>query len=199
MQEQDAFVSTFAFLEASKENKIGEIIEKYQDMVFNLSLGYLRSREEAEEVTQDVFVEVYHSLENFRSESSLQTWIYRITANKCLDRIRYYKRKKRFAVFTSLFGEKSGEELYPTHSFEHPGIRIENKELGKTLFQAISELPGRQQTAFLLSHVEHLKTREIAEIMESTEKTAESLIYRAKENLKIKLKNVYEGRVKTKK
>jgi RNA polymerase sigma-70 factor (ECF subfamily) len=77
--------------------ELEHIYFQYNKRVYNTVLSYVQNIEDAEEITQDVFLEVYRSSENFKGESSLSTWIYRIAINKCLDFIKYKNRKKRFA------------------------------------------------------------------------------------------------------
>jgi RNA polymerase sigma-70 factor (ECF subfamily) len=150
--------------------------------VYNLALSYLHNAEDAEEVTQDVFIKIFESLHKFEDKSTIKTWIYRITINHSLDFLRKKKSKKRFFIF----GKKSENELeIRNHSdFEHPGILLENKEDAKILFTAIGTLPENQQTAFILSKVDGLKNQEIAEIMQLSISSIESLVFRARNNLK---------------
>ncbi len=150
-------------------------------MVYNLSINYLQNHEDAQEITQDVFVAVYRSMDKFRNESSISTWIYRITINKCLDHIKASKRKKRISFFTSLFGGEISENTFS--AFDHPGILLEQKQAMERLFRCINGLPDKQKTALLLSKTENMSQAEIAEVMGLSVKAVESLIQRAKSNL----------------
>lgn len=158
-------------------------------MVFNLALQYVQNREDAEEITQDVFVAVHQSFSTFKQESSISTWIYRITINKSLDYIKAKKSKKRFAFFTSLFHENSSDLIHEIASFDHPGILLEDKEALKILFTQINELPNNQKTALILHKIEHKSQVEVAEIMGLSTKAIESLMHRAKMNLAKKIKS----------
>lgn len=169
-----------------------QLYELYKDKVYNTCLFYLQHAPEAEEAVQDVFIEVHHSAATFQSRSTVLTWIYRITVNKCLDRIRHRKRQKRFAFVTSLFNPVSGQLMHDPAGFEHPGMLAENKEKGKMLFRAIRELPENQQSAFLLKHLEGCSQKEVAEIMDISEKALESLLQRAKANLRKILGDFYD-------
>ena len=82
---------------------IDELYAKHSGMVYNLALHYVQNSEDAQEITQDVFVAVYQSLEGYQKTSSISTWMYRITINKSLDFLKARQRKKRFAFLTSLF------------------------------------------------------------------------------------------------
>lgn len=161
-------------------------------MVFNLALSYVQNQEDAEEITQDVFVTVHQQLSAFREESSLKTWIYRITINKSLDHLKAKKRKKRFAFISSLFNTETDEIMHDPGHFNHPGVQMENKEALAKLFSHINALPEKQRTALILSKIESKSHKEIADIMDTSPKAVESLVQRAKENLQKKL-NKSEG------
>lgn len=154
-------------------------------MVFNLALNYGQNYEDAQEITQDVFVSVHKSLDKFRHEANVSTWLYRITINRCLDVIKSRKRKKRFGFIISLFDSSENEHI---PHFNHPGILLEHKETLTTLFQYINQLPDNQKTAILLSKTEQKSHAEVAEIMGISPKAAESLLQRAKTNLLAKMK-----------
>ncbi|WP_300565596.1 sigma-70 family RNA polymerase sigma factor [Flavobacterium sp.] len=161
------------------------IYKQYSVLVYNVALNYLQNIEDAEEITQDVFVQISHSLKNFNQKSSLKTWIYRITINKSLDFIKQKNSKKYFFVF----GSKSNNEaeIKNTSNFEHPGVLLESKENSALLFEVINQLPENQKTAFILSKLDGLSNPEIADIMKVSVSSVESLIFRAKTNLKEKL------------
>lgn len=170
----------------SEKNDFHQIYKDHSKMVFNLCLNYLQNTEDAEEATQDIFVKIYEKIDGFRSDSTLKTWIYRITITHCLDLIKAKNRQKRFGFMQSLFG-KSGEEEIPQKNFNHPGVELEDKESLKVLLELIQELPDNQKTALILKSMDGLSGKEIAEIMKITDKAVESLLSRAKQNLKIKL------------
>ena len=168
------------------------IYETYKNKVFNTVISYLQDQEDAEEVTQDVFVEIHRSMPGFKGESSLSTWIYRISVNKSLDFIRSKNRKKRFALLTGLF-HNSGELKHDPPNFYHPGVLLENKEKSAVLFKAIDKLPEAQKTVFILSKVEDLSNAEISLVMKTTVPAIESYLYRARQNLQKELLNFYKG------
>lgn len=139
--------------------------------------------QDAEEVTQDVFLTIYQSIENFRAQSSVTTWIYRITINKSLDAIKAKQRKKRFAFIVSLF-HKDGEQIkYEPVDFQDPYVIIEADENLKQLLKAIHSLPHQQKTAIILHKMEDLSQQETAAILNISPKAVGALIQRAKNNL----------------
>ena len=179
------------FRDMSENNyDFNNIYTKYAVFVYNIALNYLQNTEDAEEITQDVFIQVNQSLKKFEHNSTIKTWIYRITINKCLDFIKFKNSQKRWYVY----GKKSSDEkeILNHSNFDHPGIAIENQENAAILFQTINQLKDNQKTAFLLSKVEELSNAEIAAIMELSISSVESLIFRAKTNLKEKLSNKFE-------
>ncbi|MEO9483677.1 MAG: RNA polymerase sigma factor [Ekhidna sp.] len=173
-----------------------ELYQHFGDRVYNTILSYLKNEEDAQEVLQDVFVTVHHTAGKFQFNSSVSTWIYRIAVNKSLDFIRSKHAKKRQGIFTSIYKKDSGEILYDSPNFEHPGVVLEKKEHAKFLFKAIDALSENQRTAFILTQVEGISQNEVAEIMDLTRKSVESLIQRAKANLRIELKKYYPERGK---
>lgn len=185
------FHSVVKNIAAGDERALEQLYQHFQHRVFNTVISYLQNQEDATEVTQDVFVEVFHSAAGFKGESSVSTWIYRIAVNKCLDRLRYRNRKKRFAFVTSLFSSTTGEVRFDKPDFFHPGVAAENKEKAAILFKAIDALPDQQRTAFLLAFVEDLPRQEVADVMKMNLKAVESLLQRAKGNLRGMLEDFY--------
>ncbi len=176
------------------EPALAELYQLFKSRVFNTALGYLQNAAEAEELTQDVFVKIYHSAAQFEGKSSVSTWIYRITVNLSLDRLKYRKRQKRFGFMVSLFGSDSLVPRLELPQFDHPGVVLENKENARILFHAIQSLPEQQKTAFILSFMEELPRQEVAEVMGISLKAVESLLQRAKANLRQRLDDFFPDR-----
>ncbi len=174
------------------ESAFKMLYSKYVDIVFNTSLNLLQHKQEAEDNTQEVFIEIYKSIGKFKQEASLKTWVYKITLNKCYDHLKKQKSKKRFAFVTSLFNSDN-ELIHDAPHFNHPGIALENKEHAAALFFAIKQIPQNQQTAFTLSKIEGLSNQEIAIIMDNTVPSVESLLFRANKNLKNSLLGYYKN------
>lgn len=166
------------------------VVELYQHMVYNTAISIVQNAEDADDITQEVFVQVYLSINEFKGESKLSTWLYRITISKALDHEKKKKRKKRFGLVQSLFGIQDNE---PVHSaeFNHPGVQLEKKERAAQLFKALHQLPDKQRIAFTLHKLEGQSHQEIAEIMNTSLYAVESLMGRAKINLKKVLYKYY--------
>lgn len=163
-----------------------ELVLRFQDRVFNTALGLLQHSSDAEDIAQEVFIQVYRSIHQFKEESLLSTWIYRITTTKCLDFLRSKKRKKRFGFISSLFGA-GNTPLHEPEEFDHPGVQLDKKEDAALLFKLIDQLPENQRTAFILNKVEELTYREIAAILNTSEPAVDALLQRAKQNLRKKI------------
>lgn len=177
-------------------NCYGILVAQYGPKVLNTAISISQNKTDAEDITQEVFIEIFQSISQFKSHSKLSTWIYKITVNKSLDFLRKKKRKKRMGIFQSLFHSENELAIREIPHFEHPGIQLENKERATTLFQAIDQLPENQKTAYVLSKLENLSYTEIAEVMELSLPAVESLLFRAKQNLQKLLRHYYENNEK---
>ena len=179
-------------LKKNDEIAFGLVVDLFSKKVYNTCIGMLQNLEDAQDVTQEIFITIHLNIKDFKEESSLSTWIYRISVNKCLEFIRKKNRKKRSGIFRSIFSS-DGEKALENHSdFSHPGIQLENKERSIILFKAIGLLPEQQQTAYVLHKVEQVSYNEIAVIMDVSLSAVESLIFRAKQNLKKHLATYYQ-------
>ncbi len=159
------------------------IVETHQEKVRNTCFRFLKNPEDADDVAQEVFIQVYESLEHFSEDAELSTWIYRIAVNKSLDFIRKKKRKKRLAQLTSLFGFNEEKEEIVIPADGNPQQDLEDKERKQILDSAIDELPENQKTVITLSKIEGFSNKEIAKIMELSLSAVEALMHRAKKNL----------------
>jgi RNA polymerase sigma factor, sigma-70 family len=179
-------------LKQGDEAAFKEVVETWQNMVYNTALGILQNAEDAEDVAQEAFVQAYESIKTFKAESKFSTWLYRITISKALDHLRRKKRKKRFAYVQSLSGADT-EAIAEQPDFHHPGVSLDNKERAAVLFKAINQLPENQKVAFTLHKLEGLSYHEIGEVMKTSLSSVESLMHRAKTNLRKWLEKYYEN------
>jgi RNA polymerase sigma-70 factor (ECF subfamily) len=147
-------------------------ISEHQNRVFNAVLNMVQHQQDAEDITQDVFVDVYRKPGSFRGEAAVSTWLYRIAMNKCIDHLRRRQRRRWEA------GEKEATD------FVHPGIVAENREKAIFLYKAMKQLPPKQNEAWVLSEMENLSYKEISEVMKLSVASVESLLFRARQNLR---------------
>lgn len=177
-------------LKQGDETAFKFIVEEYKDLVYNTAIGIVQNEEDAEDVAQEAFMQVYQSIHNFKGESKLSTWLYRITVTKALDHERKKKRKKRSAILKRIFLTEEDNEI-ETPDFNHPGVLLDQKENAAELFRAIRKLPENQKVAFVLNKLEGLSYQEISEVMNTSLSSVESLLHRAKTNLKKNLEDYY--------
>lgn len=163
---------------------IEQFVDAHKSRVYNTVLGMVHNAEDAEELAQDVFIKALQTIETFKGDAKLSTWLYRIAINKSLDHIKKGQRKKRFAFLVSINKESKDNPAPSLPDFVHPGWQLENKELGVQLFKAINQLADKQKTALTLNKIEGLSYEQTAEVMEVTVSSVESLIFRARQNLK---------------
>jgi RNA polymerase sigma factor (sigma-70 family) len=182
-------------LKEGSEEAFRELVESFKDRVYNTCLGFMESKEEAEDVAQEVFMEIFSSIRSFREESQLSTWVYRIAVTKSLEAIRRKRRKKRFAIIERITGTDEPVQSYGDAGEYHPLAQIEHRERANALYAAIEELPDSQRVAFTLHKVEGLSQKEVSEVMDTSIPAVESLIHRAKENLRKRLFVYYQGDV----
>jgi RNA polymerase sigma factor (sigma-70 family) len=174
-----------------------QLVEIYQDRIYNTILAIVRQPEEAEDVAQEVFVQVFRSIERFGGEQNLTAWIYRIATTKALEAYRKRHARKRFSFLTNLFGtgnDEAGlaEKLHPVE-WVHPGVKLEQQERATVLFGAIDKLPDGQKVAFTLHHLEGLSYADIANVMQTSVSAVESLLHRAKQKLRSQLAVFYQN------
>jgi RNA polymerase sigma-70 factor (ECF subfamily) len=165
-------------------------INEHQDRVYNIVLKRVQNAEDAEEITQDVFIAIFNKPEVFRGDSAITTWIYRIAINKCIDHLR--KKERSWRGFLKFFNN-SYEESHEPKEFLHPGIAQENKENAMILFKAIKQLSANQHTAWMLSEMDGMSYKEISEVMNVSVSSVESLLFRARQNLRKILADMYPG------
>ncbi len=166
-----------------------EFIEQYQKLVLNICFRFVNNSDDANDVAQEVFIEAYRSIEKFREDSKISTWLYRISVNKSLNFLRDNKKTK---ITDSYSGEQktSDGSLQTTTT---PETNFINKERKEIIDKAINSLPDRQKTAFILHKKEDLSQEEISKVLGISIKAVESLIIRAKQNLQKKLINYYKN------
>ncbi|WP_246010712.1 RNA polymerase sigma factor [Hymenobacter perfusus] len=170
-------------LQAGEAAAFRTLVERYQGPVYRTALGLLRSPEEAEDVAQEVFVEVYQTIARFRGEAALSTWLYRLATSRALKQRRKNQTKKRFAFLTTLLGANQ-EVLHERPDHRHPLALLEGRQQQQQLLDAIARLPDSQQIAFTLRHEQELSYEEIAAVLDTTRPAVESLLFRARQSLR---------------
>lgn len=163
------------------------LVAKYHKQVIKTAFHFVHDMDDAEDLAQDVCIEILESIGQFKKTSTLSTWIYRITVNKSLNFVRKNKRKQLVHQFESFFRKGDNpSEIRVTEPSEYDK-RFENNERRQILEKAVNSLPENQKTAFILNKYEELSYKEITEIMNLSLPSVESLLQRAKQNLQKKL------------
>lgn len=176
-------------LKNNDESAFRELVNSYQNMVFRTCLGIVHDSDDADDVSQEVFIEAFNSIHKFRSDSKISTWLYRIAINKSLNYLRSQKRNK----FMQSIGLSNATEIADEeHNFDHPHERLQEKQKKAIMDAAIDALPANQKSAFVLNKIEDLSYKEIADVMEISISSVESLLFRAKKNLQKKLISCYK-------
>ena len=180
-------------LKQGDQSAFKQLVVNYQQLVVNTCFGMVHNLEDAEDIAQDVFIEVYRSVNKFRADSKISTWLYRIAMNRSLNFIRDNKKHKWFQSFDEVVKSKNSEiPGLKTNDSENPEFGLENRQRANLLHEAISSLPENQKIAFTLSKYEDLSYTEISEVMDLSISSVESLIHRAKKNLQKKLYSCYK-------
>ena len=166
------------------------LVAEHQAMVFQLGCHLLGNREEAYDLSQEVFLRVFRTLDRFRADASLKTWIYRITINQASNRRRFWSRRNRLAqVSLDAHVEVHGEPTEPSDA-SSPHRILASKQLAEHLTLALDSLPFDQRTVLILREVEGLAYDEIAQALDIAIGTVKSRLTRARQTLRARLGEV---------
>lgn len=170
------------------ETAFESLFNEYHLQILNLCYAMLHSREEAEDITQDVFLEIYRSIDKFQWKSQLSTWIYRIAVNKSINQSKKNKLRRFFSMEDSA--------ALKVDSFEQADWTIQDKQYNNYLHQAIEKLPTKQKKAFILYTYDQLPQKEIAEIMQCSLQSVEVLVFRARKSIQKYIETIDKGILK---
>ena len=179
-------------LKRGDETVFREFVDTYQPSLLRLCMGFLHDEEDAKDIVQDVFVEVFQSVGRFREEASLSTWLYRIAVNKSLNQIKKNRNRKLFTGINSVLQVKREAVVDIADESMGSDKRIEKAERAKAIRKTIGQLPENQRIAFVLSKYQDLSYSDIAGVMGISLLAVESLIHRAKLGLQRKLFKLYK-------
>ncbi|MFN3305640.1 MAG: RNA polymerase sigma factor [Candidatus Kapaibacteriota bacterium] len=149
------------FERGNVEQAVNEIVRRYKNFVYLVAFRYVKNYDDAEDITQEVFIEVLQRLKYFRRESTLKTWLYRVAVNKS----KNWLRKQKFLSLVRLSGK--GEDNEP--EFDIPDYsqdnKLEKKEMEETFLQVVASLPEKQREVFSLRYFEHMSFEEISKLL----------------------------------
>ncbi len=174
------------------EDAFDYFINKYQQLIYLTSYRLLTNKSNAEDITQEVFLEVFRSIKHLRNTDDLQGWLFKITYNKSLS----FLRKKNPAKASQTDIEQSMQYHHLNIETETPESKLEHEESRKVLFKAIDHLPENQKKVLLLHKFEGYSQKEICELTHLSQASVESLIYRAKLNLRKSLVYYFKNQIK---
>lgn len=157
-------------------NAYAFLVEKYKVMVFSLALKMVKSREEAEEISQDTFIKAYKNLSKFKGESKFSTWLYKITYRTCLDSLK--KNKERYN--TDAIDEVTINRIQSTDSILEG---IERKERAQVINSCLLSLPEEERSILWMFYFEELSLKEIVEVTDFSEANVKVKLHRARKSL----------------
>ncbi|MFH1825209.1 MAG: sigma-70 family RNA polymerase sigma factor [Candidatus Firestonebacteria bacterium] len=184
MGDEDIDIVLVNQLKGGKTTAFNQIVLKYKDKVFNTAYRFLGNYQDANDLTQECFVSVHNGIKNFRGESSLSTWIYRIAVNACKNKLKSLERRKDFKTLSLK------EKILDIKDNNSPVELFERKELENKVQNAIDSLPEDWKETVILRDIEGLTYEEIAKILGCEVGTIKSRIHRARMSLRDKLKEV---------
>jgi RNA polymerase sigma-70 factor (ECF subfamily) len=165
--------------------RYAELVARHQRRAARLACYYLRDAAEADEAVQDAFVKAFGHLTSFDRTRSFEVWFTRILVNSCLDRVKARKRRQRWQV---AFGDGVAQEPAATAPASGPGGSPETvmlrRERARQLLLAIRQLPTRQRTVIILSHLDGRTTREVSEMTGLSESTVRVHLFRGLRKLR---------------
>ena len=173
-----------------------QLVTRYQDKITGFAARMLSDRDEAEDVAQEVFIKAYRHLESFRGASSFSTWLYRITTNLCIDRVRAKKRRPQSAYSLDEpidREEDSGKREIADLTFE-PSGQIERDELRLQVRQTMAEMPEKQRSVLVMCDLQGMAYEEIAQVLGCPIGTVKSRLFHARADLARRLKPYMRGR-----
>ena len=172
------------------QSVFAQLVERYQNYIFTLTLRFINNREDAEEIAQDVFVKAYRSLADFRGDSKFSTWLFTITRTTCLS----FLRKKKLDT-QSMDNERTGLQLENRESSFQANL-VEQKSKYAVLNQAISMLGPDDAQVLTLFYKGDQSLEEIGKIMRTEPNTVKVKLHRARQRLKDKMEKYYSNEVR---
>lgn len=174
-----------------KKEAILYLVNNHQKNIIKTAYYFVSNMQDAEDLSQDVLLEILRSIGRYKKDATLNTWIYRITVNKSLDHLRKQKRRDIFQTIGSFLLNEAQEKIQSNNEPSMTDSTNDDREKRKILETAVNSLPENQRIAFILSKYDELAYKEISEIMNLSLSSVESLIHRAKMNLQNKLTNYF--------
>ena len=181
----DPDVALMLRLQAGDEAAFQDLFRKFSPRILHFARRFVGSDAQAEELAQDVFVQVFRFRHRYRPQSRFSTWLFTIATNLCLNEVRRPERHLRVDIWDRRDGEERAEgPPLPDPSAVTPEEGAAARQLGQRLEVLVAELPPKQRAALLLSRMDGLAYRDVAEALGSTEGAVKALLFRATQTLK---------------
>ena len=169
-------------------NAFNILVDRYKDLVFSLALKMVKNREEAEEVAQDTFIKVFKSLSQFKGDSKFSTWIYKVTYNTCLDRLKKTKREQQVVSIDDF-------NTNQIKSIDNALDKMEEEEREKAIQDCINLLPSDDAFLLTLFYFEEQSLEEIAKVIGLTANNVKVKLFRSRKKLTTILKERLEPEI----
>jgi len=168
-------------LKAGDQSAFGELFEKHSRAIVNFAYHFVGSRERAEEITQDVFLQVYRAAGRYEPQARFTTWLYRVARNACLNEVRRpeYRHARRPLERETDDPGGRGEIALPDPAAPEGERALAGRQLEAKIREALAALPESQRAALLMSRTEGMSYRDVAEALACTESAVKSLVFRA--------------------
>lgn len=187
-------------IKAGEMQQFEVLVDKYKDKIYNMARNITGSQQEAQDLAQDIFLLIYKNIGSFQGRSSLSTWIYRISINKCLDWQRKQQRKNSF-LHTLYRSTDQDQHIDPMEQLPNrqptPEEQYIKNEQIRELRNIIQGLPEKYQKVIILFHYQQMTYQEIADVLELPVRTIETQLYRGKQKIREQLIRTVEKEVKT--
>lgn len=166
------------------ENALRILVERYTASIYRFSVRYTGNDYLAQDISQEVFLKLYRHARRYKAGTPFRTWLFSIVRNTSIDMARSYTYRKAHSIDSSSetdFSDGEGQSLVRTA--QNPEERYASKETAQRMADSVQSLPEKQRTAVILKYYEEMPAKEIADVMETTVSSVESLLVRAKRNL----------------
>jgi len=158
-----------------------ELVRRYQGKVYALALRLTGNEADAQEVLQDTFLSVYRKFDTFRGDAAFSSWLYRITANAALMKVRSRGNRRDISLDDLSPRSEEGETRLELRDWSDDAERlVMNREVAQKIASAVDQLPEKYRVVFLLREVEELSTQEVAEALGLSTPTVKTRLHRAR-------------------
>jgi len=165
------------------------LVNRHQTSVLNLIYRFIGDRTQAKDLAQEVFIRVWQAVGSYQPKAKFTTWIYRITANLCINELKSSRRRKLFQFLRFGEDQENTIEEVLVDASPSPEDLLLSREQSRRISDALQSLPANQRMALVLRRYDNLSYQEIAKILNCSVSAVESLLIRAKRTLQEKLKN----------